>query len=50
MVEQSYLWVTEHTSLTVALETGFTYTFYVVAWDDAWKIRSTPSRPVRIDL
>lgn len=50
LVEQSYVWFTEATTLTVDLETGFSYTFYVVAWDDEGKTRSAASRPLRIDL
>lgn len=50
LVEASYLWVTEDTELTVTLETGLSYTFYVVAWDAEGKTRSSASRPVRIDL
>jgi len=49
-VEQSYVWFTEETRLTIALEAGHAYTFYVVAWDEDGKTRSRASRPVRADL
>ena len=48
--DQSHVWFTEDTTLTLSLDAGATYTFYVVAWDEDDKRRSAPSGPVRVDL